>query len=132
MSIEDKLEGPALGIACMGWLLTGLKLLNKDIFPPITHHIGNFNLTWVPIASSGLIGGGIERIGKKYDLDFLMKIGRYLPEIVASGFSIYSVLGEMYNIIPNNTKDPWDIPAALIGAGSGYVIANLFRKSLNP
>jgi hypothetical protein len=129
MSVEEKLFGPAVGVAIAGLAAHGAKLMDRDLFPLITYHVGDFSLVLTPIMFSSSIGRRIERAGEKYNSEFLRKVGEYFPEIVASGITLYFVLGESaYNIIPGNTRDPWDIPAVLLAAGSSYILAKHFQK----
>jgi len=127
-NLEEKLTPPAHVVCLTGAALNLLKIYDREFFPPISHHIGDFPLVITPIYLTGIIASGITNLGKKRNNTILQK-ARYLPEIIATTIATYFVLGEsVCNIIPGNTMDPKDIPAVLIGAASSYIIAKSYIK----
>ncbi|MBS3175380.1 hypothetical protein J4440_05855 [Candidatus Woesearchaeota archaeon] len=96
----------------------------------LTPYIGNFPESfWLPLAS-GMIGDTIAAKGISTQNNFLVKVGKYFPEITTTAVRTYFTLGEtlLPNILPG-TPDVKDVPAVLFSALAGYVIAKIGRKS---
>ena len=96
----------------------------------ITPYIGNFPESFAIPAISGFLGDYIETQGIQRGNKLLEKVGKYCPEISTATISTYFTLGEtvLPQILPG-TADIRDIPAVLISAFAGYVLAKLGRKS---
>jgi len=127
MGLENKLNKlmvPAMAVGLGGLTFHMIKLSDREFFPPITEHIGDFALVCTPTIISGFIAVELDKVGKKYNLPVLRKIADYLPEAVGGALATYTTLGEsVMDMIPDNTVDPLDIPAVLLGAGSGYIMS---------
>ena len=134
MTLEDILAKPALAVTALAVIGVGdtfqiIKLINRHFYPPITEHIGDFTGVAMFALLSGGAAWGLDVLQEKYHLRVLGKIANYLPEILTGLLVTYVTLGEtVIDIIPGNTKDPLDIPAALVAATAGYVIAKRFHK----
>ena len=130
MTLENKLVIPAGVVGTIGLTFHGIKFLDGGFFPAITEHIGDFSLLFSPTMFSGHVAVGLDKLGERYNLPILRKIADYFPEVVGGALAIYATLGEsIMDIIPGNTKDLLDIPAALLATGSGYVFAKCFYKN---
>lgn len=131
IGLEDKLVIPALAVAVTGTTFHTIKLVNREFFPPITEYIGDFSSIFGLTALSGYAAIELDGLGVTHNLPILRKIADYLPKIVGGALATYALLGEsVMDIIPRNTKDPMDIPAALLAACSGYVIGKYFYRKM--
>ena len=129
MTLENKLVTSAMVVGTIGLTFHGIKFLNRGFFPAITEHIGDFSLLFAPTILSGCVAVKLDKLGERYNLPILRKIADYLPEVVGGGLAIYATLGEsIMDIIPGNTKDLLDIPAALLAIGSSYILTKGFYK----
>lgn len=129
MKLRDKIFLAASGVCITGMSMHIAKGINRNIFPPITHHIGDFGLVSIPILFSAHLADAVRIISQGCNSKLLEKIADYTPEIIASATALYFTLGEsLYNIIPGNTKDLSDIPAVLIATASSYLIAKTIDK----
>jgi len=96
----------------------------------ITPYVGNSPESFVIPAISGFVGDYIEYQGQKRESKLLQRIGQYFPEISATAISTYFTLGEtiLPQILPGSA-DIKDVPAVLVSALAGYILARTGRKS---
>ena len=115
----------ALGVVAGGTALFLAHFLNRDYFPPISHHIGDFPV-FAYVYGSSLAPDMFQNA--RGGFSFLKNLGKHIPELTAIAASAYVAVGEtIADIIPGNSRDAWDIPAGLVGAAAGYVLARTFR-----
>ncbi len=98
-------------------------MIDVNIIPELTPHIGNFPYAFVPVYFSGFMGEALQESKSRLVRD----IGKCLPGLSFLATTVFFSLSEMYKIIPENHLDENDIPAVILGAGCGYFLAKIHQ-----
>lgn len=128
MNLSDKLNtalfGTVVGLAGIVNFLDMIHSFKQDFLPPLSSYVGNANESF---AYPGAVCIIAEILCK--EVPRLKAITKYAPAVTYVSMAVYNVLGEtVLEVIPNNTIDPKDIPAALISCLAGYLLFKRVQK----
>lgn len=132
-TLEDVMDNRAVrvaaGVAYFGGIAAfcATRFDRQSLPAPIADHIGDFCHISNPVYFTGMLAPKLEDMLDEHPL--LAEMASYLPEAVAIGWSAYFTLGEtLFDIIPFNYRDPWDVPAVLVAGVSSYIVARAIRN----
>ncbi|HIH24357.1 TPA: hypothetical protein HA251_04955 [Candidatus Woesearchaeota archaeon] len=139
MTLEERLRHPAVTLAALATTVAGngayfMTRKDRTSLPPmIANHVGDFAPTCFFAVNAVMATSMIANIVAPQLTGYprLQRTVLRLPELSVAAFTSYVVLGEtLCDIVPGNYCDPWDAPAAVLAAASGYVFAKGMMSSL--